>query len=72
MDDLNGLKVILVDNKRTKRWLSEQLNLASFIVSKWDTSMSRPDLESLIRIAKLFNVELSDLVSFKEFKMNNI
>ena len=75
MDDLNRIKVILAEKKRTNKWLSEQLNVTPSTVSKWctntsQTNTSQPDLESLMKIAKLLEVELTDLVRFKEFKNN--
>ena len=80
MDDLNRIKVILAEKKRTNKWLSEQLNVTPSTVSKWCTNTSQPDLESLMKIApdleslmkiaKLLEVELTDLVRFKEFKNN--
>ena len=63
MDDLNRIKVILAD--------SEQLNVTPSTVSKWCTNTSQPDLESLMKIAKLLEVELTDLVRFNEFKSKN-
>lgn len=71
MGDLNRIKVILVEKKRTNKWLSEQLNVTPSTVSKWCTNTSQPDLESLMRIAKLLGVELTDLVRFEELKTNN-
>ena len=50
MDDLNRIKVILAEKKRTNKWLSEQLNVTPSTVSKWCTNTSQPDLESLMKI----------------------
>ena len=71
MDDLNKIKVILAEKKRTNKWLSEQLNVTPSTVSKWCTNTSQPDLENLMKIAKLLDVELTDLVRFNEFKSKN-
>lgn len=71
MGDLNRIKVILAEKKRTNKWLSEQLNVTPSTVSKWCTNTSQPDLESLMRIAKLLDVEFPDLVRFEELKTNN-
>lgn len=72
MEDLNRLKVILAEKKRTNKWLSEQLNVTPSTVSKWCTNTSQPDLENLMKIAKLLNVELTDLVRFEDFKNNRV
>lgn len=60
--DLNRLKVVLVEQKRTAKWLSEQIGKDPATVSKWCTNSSQPSLETLNRISKILNVKLSDLV----------
>ena len=35
MKDLNRLKVVLVEQKKTGKWLAEQLGKAPSTVSKW-------------------------------------
>ena len=72
MEDLNRLKVILAEKKRANKWLSEQLNVTPSTVSKWCTNTSQPDLENLMKIAKLLDVELTDLVRFEDFKNNRV
>lgn len=72
MEDLNRLKFVLAEKKRTNKWLSEQLNITPSTVSKWCTNTSQPDLENLMKIAKLLNVELTDLVRFEDFKNNRV
>ena len=61
--DINRLKVVLVEKKKTNKWLCEQLNVNPSTVSKWCTNSSQPDLETLIKMSHLLNVELSDLVN---------
>ena len=61
--DIKRLKVVLVEKKKTNKWLCEQLNVNPSTVSKWCTNSSQPDLETLIKISHLLNVELSDLVN---------
>lgn len=61
--DINRLKVVLAEKKRTNKWLCEQLNVNPSTVSKWCTNSSQPDLETLIKISYLLDVELGDLVN---------
>ena len=68
--DLNRLKVILAEKKKTNLWLSKELGCAPTTVSKWCTNTSQPPLEMLMKISKLLNVELSDLVRFEELERN--
>ena len=65
--DINRLKVVLAEKKRTNKWLCELLNVNPSTVSKWCTNSSQPDIETLIKISHLLDVELADLVN-KDFK----
>jgi transcriptional regulator with XRE-family HTH domain len=60
--DINRIKVVLADKKRTNKWLAEQLGKDPATVSKWCTNSCQPTLETLVKIAKLLNVELTELV----------
>ena len=60
--DINRIKVVLVEKKRTNKWLAEQLGKDPATVSKWCTNSCQPTLETLVKIAKLLDVELSSLV----------
>lgn len=59
---LNRIKVILADKQRTNKWLAEQLGKDKTTISKWCTNSSQPDLESLIKTARLLEVEVTDLL----------
>lgn len=61
--DINRIKVVLVEKKKTNKWLCEQLNVNPSTVSKWCTNSSQPDIETFIRISQLLKVELNDLVN---------
>lgn len=59
--DINRLKVVLAEKKRTNKWLAEQLGKDPAIVSKWCTNTIQPNVETLVEIAKCLNVEIQDL-----------
>lgn len=61
--DINRIKVVLAEKKRTNKWLAEQLGCAPTTVSKWCTNSSQPPMETYLRIAKLLNVEIDELVN---------
>ena len=63
--DINRLKVVLAEKKKTNKWLCEQLNVNPSTVSKWCTNSSQPYLETFMKIAKLLNVDMNDLVRFE-------
>ena len=60
--DINRLKLVLVEKKRTAKWLAEELQKAPATVSKWCTNTSQPSLETLLEIAKLLEVDVKDLL----------
>lgn len=62
--DLNRLKVVLADKKRTNKWLAEQLGKDPATVSKWCTNTCQPDLGNLMRIAQLLEVDVNELLRF--------
>ena len=63
MEDINRLKVVLVEKKKTSKWLSEQLGIAPSTVSKWCTNTTLPNIETLIKIYKLLRIELNELLN---------
>lgn len=69
--DLNRLKVILVEKKKSNLWLSKQLGCAPTTVSKWCTNSSQPPLETLLKITKLLNVDIKDLIRFDELEKDD-
>lgn len=62
MKDVNRLKIVLVEKKKTNKWLSEQLNVNPSTVSKWCTSTSQPPLDTLLQISQLLKVEVTELI----------
>ena len=50
MEDINRLKIVLVEKKRTGKWLAEQLGKNPSTVSKWCSNVAQPDLATLVRI----------------------
>ena len=66
MEDINRLKLLLVEKKKTSKWLSEHLGITPSTVSKWCTNTSQPDMETLAKISKLLDVGVEDLYN-KQF-----
>ena len=60
--DINRLKVVLAEKKRTNKWLSEQVGKDPATVSKWCTNSMQPNLETLVAIAKALDVDVKDLL----------
>ncbi len=60
--DLNRIKVVLAEKKRTNKWLAEQLGKDPATVSKWCTNSAQPTLENLIEISKVLEVDINELI----------
>lgn len=59
---LNRIKSVLADKDKTSKWLAEELGKDKTTISKWCTKTNQPDVESLIRISKLLNVGVEELL----------
>lgn len=66
--DVNRLKIVLVEQKQTSKWLAEQLGVNPSTVSKWCTNTSQPPLETLIQIAQFLNVDVKELICIPKDK----
>lgn len=63
MANLNRLKIVLVEQHKTGKWLAEQLGKSSSTVSKWCSNTVQPDLYTLEKIAKLLDIDKRDLLT---------
>lgn len=66
--DLNRIKVVLVEHKRTNKWLAEQLGKDPATISKWCTNSSQPSIDMFFRIAELLGVDYTELIVKPESK----
>ena len=60
--DLNRIKVMLAEKKKTSKWLAEQLGKDPATVSRWCTNVSKPSLDMIIKIADLLEIDYTELV----------
>lgn len=63
MANLNRLKVVLVEQNKTGKWLAEQLGKSTATVSKWCQNAIQPDLQTLDKISRLLDVDIKDLIA---------
>ena len=61
--DINRLKLVLVERKRTGKWLAEQLGKDPSTVSKWCSNTTQPSLDILVNIAKVLEVDVKQLIN---------
>ncbi len=58
---INRLKIVLVEQGKTSKWLAEELNKNETTVSRWCTNEVQPSLETFVKIAQKLNVKLTYL-----------
>lgn len=63
MANLNRIKVVLVEQQKTGKWLADQLGKSTCTVSKWCSNTIQPDLATLDKIATLLNVDRRELIA---------
>lgn len=62
MKDINRIKVVLAERKRTNKWLAAELGKDPATVSKWCTNASQPDLATLRKAALVLGVDIRHLL----------
>lgn len=62
-DNINRIKVVLVERNKTNKWLAEQLGKDPATVSKWCTNTAQPGLDTLLQIANVLDVDIKDLLN---------
>ena len=63
MAKINRIKVVLVEQGKTGKWLAEQIGKSSCTVSKWCSNASQPDLNTLVKIANVLQVDAKTLIN---------
>mgnify|MGYP001780234829 FL=1 len=64
--DINRLKLVLVEKKRTGVWLAQELGVSPVTVSKWCSNITQPTLPTLSKIAEILEVDPRTLLNGKE------
>lgn len=64
--NLNRLRVVIAEKNVTNKWLSEQLGIGQATISKWVTNTSQPNLEMLVKLSKVQEVDMKDLVRYDD------
>ena len=63
MKEINRLKVVLVEQKRTGKWLAEALGKNEATVSRWCSNVMQPSVETFVQIAELLDVDVRELIN---------
>jgi len=59
---INRIKVVLVEQGRTNKWLAEKLQKSVGTVSRWCTNDAQPSLETLVEISNVLQVNVRELI----------
>ncbi len=59
---INRIRVVLAEQDRTNKWLAEKLGKNRTTISRWCTNDMQPSLETLIEIAVVLNVDITELL----------
>lgn len=59
---LNRIKVVLVEKRRTGVWLAEQIGVSPVTISKWCSNTTQPTLQTLDKIAELLEIDMRELL----------
>lgn len=68
--NLNRLRVIIAEKNLSNKWLSEQLGVGQATISKWVQNNAQPNLEMLIKLSKLLNVDINELIRPEEVTLD--
>lgn len=64
---INRIKAVLAETGHTGKWLAEQLGKDPVTVSKWCTSTTQPDLQTLAKISEILQVNIRELLVNQNF-----
>ena len=62
-EKINRLKIVLVEQGKTGKWLAGQLGKNEATISRWCSNTSQPSLEMLMKIASILNVDARKLIN---------
>ena len=65
--NINRLKIVLVEQGKTGKWLAGQLGKNEATVSRWCSNATQPSLEMLMKIAEILEVNAKDLINKGKF-----
>lgn len=63
MKEINRLKEVLAEQKKTGKWLADNLGKDTATVSRWCNNHAQPSMETFVRIAGLLNIDVRELIN---------
>ena len=62
-EKINRLKIVLVEQGKTGKWLAGQLGKNEATISRWYSNATQPSLEMQMKIAAILNVDARRLIN---------
>jgi len=62
---INRIKVVLVEKNFSSKQLAEKLQMNEATISRWCTNDVQPPLKTLVKIAEVLKVDVTDLLNNK-------
>jgi hypothetical protein len=66
MKEINKLKIVLVEQKCTGKWLAESIGKNKAIVSRWCSNAAQSSIETFVQIDEASNVDIRELFVSKK------
>lgn len=63
MQDINRLKILLAEKKKTNKWLCEQLGVNPTTVPKWCTNSSQPSVGMILKVMEVLDVDIDQVIN---------
>lgn len=58
---INRLKVVLAEQRKTNRWLAEEIGVNEATVSRWANNKQQPPVGTFHKIAQILAIDVKDL-----------
>jgi transcriptional regulator with XRE-family HTH domain len=62
VDEINKIKEVLFFQKKTQKWLADQLGISTTAMTAICNNKTQPHLKDLKRIAKILDVDICELL----------
>ncbi len=62
MEKYNRIKIVLIEQEKSSKWLAEKLEKDKSTISRWCTNDMQPSIETLFKIAEILNISPRELL----------
>ena len=62
MEKYNRIKIVLIEQEKSSKWLAEKLEKDKSTISRWCTNDMQPSIETLFKVAEILNISPRELL----------